>query len=64
MVWAVSRRPLLAEVRVKFKVTPCWICGVQNATGPLLSPRAWFWRLSVLFHQRSTLIYRPVAIVV
>ena len=64
MARAVSRRPPIAEVRVKFKATQCGICGVQNATGPLLSPRSWFWRLSVLFHQCSILIFRSVAIVV
>ena len=64
MTRAISRWPLIAEVRVKFKATQCGICGVQNATWPLLSLRAWFWRLSDLFHQFSILIYRSVAIVV
>ena len=64
MARTVSRRPLIAEVRVKFKATRCGIYGVQNAIGPSLSPRAWFWHLSVLFHECSILIYRSVAIVV
>lgn len=45
---AVSRLPFIAEVRVKYKVTHCGICGVHNTTGPFISPRAWYWRLSVL----------------
>jgi hypothetical protein len=40
MTRAVSRRPLIAEVRVKFKASQRGICGVQNATGPLRSTRA------------------------
>jgi hypothetical protein len=61
---AVGRLPRIEEVRVKYKATHCGICGVYNATGPLLSPRVLYWHLSVLIQQCCILIYRYVAIVV
>jgi hypothetical protein len=33
MAQAVSRRPLTAETRVRFRVSPCEICGGQSGTG-------------------------------
>jgi hypothetical protein len=33
MAQAVSRRPLTAEARVRSRVGPCGICGVQSGTG-------------------------------
>jgi hypothetical protein len=57
MARAVSRRRLTAGVGLQFQVTQCGICGVQNYTGPGLTPCAWFWHLSILFHQCTLLIY-------
>jgi hypothetical protein len=34
----VSRRPLTAEARVRFWVSPCGICGGQSGTGTGFSP--------------------------
>ena len=33
MAQAVSRRPLIAEARVRSRVSPCRICGGQSGTG-------------------------------
>jgi hypothetical protein len=33
MAQAVSRRPLIAEARVRARVNPCGICGGQSGTG-------------------------------
>jgi hypothetical protein len=38
MAQAVSHRPLTAEVRVRFCVSPRWICGGQSGTGTGLFP--------------------------
>jgi hypothetical protein len=38
MAQAVSRRPLIAEARVRFCVSPRWICGGQSGTGTGLFP--------------------------
>jgi hypothetical protein len=35
---AVSRRPPTAEARVRFRVSPCEICGGQSGTGTGFSP--------------------------
>jgi len=37
MALAVSRRPFLEEVRVRFQVSACEICGDQNGTATGLS---------------------------
>jgi hypothetical protein len=37
MAQAVSRRPLTAEARVQFRVSPCGICA-QSGTGTDFSP--------------------------
>jgi hypothetical protein len=33
MAQVVSRRPLIAEARVRARVNPCGICGGQSGTG-------------------------------
>ena len=38
MAQAVSRRPLTAEARVRFRVSPCGICGGQRGTVTGFSP--------------------------
>ena len=38
MVQAVSRRPLTVETRVRFRFSPCWICGGLSRTGTGFSP--------------------------
>jgi hypothetical protein len=38
MSQAVSRQPLTAEVRVRFRVNPRGICGGQSGTGTGFSP--------------------------
>ena len=38
MAQAVSRRPLTAEARVRFRVSPCGICGGQSGTGTGFPP--------------------------
>jgi hypothetical protein len=38
MAKAVSRRPLTAEARIRFRVSPCGISGVQSGTGAGFSP--------------------------
>jgi hypothetical protein len=38
MAQVVSRRPLTAEARVRSRVNPCGICGVQSGTRTGLSP--------------------------
>jgi hypothetical protein len=38
MAQAVNRRPLTAEARVRFRVSPCEICGGQSGTGTGFSP--------------------------
>jgi hypothetical protein len=38
MAQAVSRRHLAAEARVRFRLSPCGICGGQNGTGTGFSP--------------------------
>ena len=40
MALAVSRRPLNAEARVRFRVGPCVICGGESGTGTSFSPSA------------------------
>jgi hypothetical protein len=38
MAWAVSRRPLTAEVQVRARVNTCGICGGPSGTGTGFSP--------------------------
>jgi hypothetical protein len=38
MAQAVSRRPLTAEARVRYRASPCGICGGQSGTGTGFSP--------------------------
>jgi hypothetical protein len=38
MPQAVSRRPLTAEARVRYRVSQCGICGGQSGTGTAFSP--------------------------
>jgi hypothetical protein len=38
MAQAVSRRPLTAEARVRSRVSPCGICGVQSGNGTDFHP--------------------------
>jgi hypothetical protein len=38
MTQAVSRRPLTAEARFRYRVSPCGICGGQSGTGIGFSP--------------------------
>jgi hypothetical protein len=38
MAQAVSRRPPTAETRIRSRVSPCEICGVQSGTGTGFSP--------------------------
>jgi hypothetical protein len=33
MAEAISRRPVIAEARVRSRVSPCGICGGQSGTG-------------------------------
>jgi hypothetical protein len=42
MAQAVSRRPLIAEARVRSRVSPCEICGGQSGTGTCFSPSCRF----------------------
>jgi hypothetical protein len=37
MSQAVSRRPLMAEARIRARFSPFWICGGQSGTGSRLS---------------------------
>jgi hypothetical protein len=39
MAQAVSRRPLTAEARVRYRVSPCGICGGRSGTGTCFFPR-------------------------
>ena len=50
MVQAVSRRPLVAETRVRFGVIPCEICDVQSINGTGFSPGTSIYS----FHYHST----------
>ena len=62
--WAVGHRPIATEVRVRYRSSPCEICGGESATraGYLLSMICSFHvlllllLLLLLFHQCSTLI--------
>jgi hypothetical protein len=38
MAQAISRRPLTAEARIRFRVGPYGICGGQSGTGTGFSP--------------------------
>jgi hypothetical protein len=38
MAQAVTRRPLTVEARVRFRVSPCGICGGQSGNGTGFSP--------------------------
>jgi hypothetical protein len=38
MAQVVSRRPIMAEARVRTRVNPCGICGGQSGIGPGFSP--------------------------
>jgi hypothetical protein len=42
MAEAVSRRPLIAEARVRSRVSPCGVCGGQNGIGTGFSPSCQF----------------------
>jgi hypothetical protein len=42
MAQAVSRRPVTADARVRFRVSPCEICGGQSGTGTGFSPSCRF----------------------
>jgi hypothetical protein len=42
MAQAVSRRPLIAEARVRSRVSPCGVCGEQSGTGTGFSPSCRF----------------------
>jgi hypothetical protein len=52
MAQAVSRRPLTVEVRVRSRVSPCWIYGGQSGTEQVFS-RALRFTLSISFHPCS-----------
>jgi hypothetical protein len=42
MAQAVSRRPSIAEARVRFRVSPCGVCGGQSGAGTGFSPSCRF----------------------
>jgi hypothetical protein len=53
MAQVVSRRPLIAEARVRARVNPCGICGGQSGTGTGFSLEFFCFPLSISFHRRS-----------
>jgi hypothetical protein len=48
MAQAVSRRPLTAEARVRFRFSPCDICGGQSGTGTGFSPSCRFYPVNLI----------------
>jgi hypothetical protein len=54
MAQAVSRRPLIAEARVRSGVSPCGICVGQSGTGTGFSPKYFGFTLSISFHRCSS----------
>jgi hypothetical protein len=58
MARAVSRRPLVAESRVRARFNPCGICSGQSDTGTDFSQSIFFpFPLSESFHRGSPCLY-------
>jgi hypothetical protein len=57
MAQAVSRRPLTAESRVRIRVNPCGICGVQSGTTTGFSPSSSVLPVNIIPPSLSILIY-------
>jgi hypothetical protein len=57
MAQAVSYRPLTTEARVRYRVSPCGICGAQSGTGIGFSPSSSVSPVNVIPPWLSLLMY-------
>jgi hypothetical protein len=55
---AVSHRPLNAEARFRFRVSPCGMCGELSCTGTGFAPNSSVSPVSIIPPWLSVLLYR------